>query len=131
MRGRIYAESCIYTSIRPSLRQRRRLTAESAAGTIITQYYRFVSEEGDVRRDFEVITFKADRDLLDAMKGISNRSAFIRQAILSALESTCPLCNGTGVLTPSQQSHWTEFSERHRVAQCEKCSEVHLVCDAN
>jgi metal-responsive CopG/Arc/MetJ family transcriptional regulator len=79
-------------------------------------------------QDYEVITFKADRDLLAAMEGIPNRSAFIRHAILAALESTCPLCNGTGVLTPSQQQHWSEFAVNHRVEKCESCSETHLVC---
>ena len=77
----------------------------------------------------QVITFKADRDLLEAMKGIANRSAFIRQAILAALESTCPVCSGTGVLTPSQQTHWSQFSQSHHVEKCESCREMHLVCD--
>jgi hypothetical protein len=81
--------------------------------------------------EYEVITFKADTELLGAMKGISNRSAFIRQAILSALDNTCPVCTGTGVLTPSQRSHWTEFTARHHMEQCESCSEMHLVCDAD
>ena len=82
-------------------------------------------------RDNEVITFKADTKLLDAMKVISNRSAFIRQAILAALDNTCPVCGGTGVLTPSQRSHWTEFTEHHHMEQCDSCSEMHLVCDAD
>jgi hypothetical protein len=80
--------------------------------------------------DYEVITFKADRDLLEAMQGISNRSAFIRQAILAALDSTCPVCSGTGVLTPNQQNHWSEFMQHHRLEKCDNCREIHLVCDA-
>ena len=83
-----------------------------------------------MKGDYEVITFKADRDLLDAMEGIANRSAFIRQAILTALDSTCPVCSGTGVLTPSQRNHWNEFMEHHRIEKCNNCSEMHLVCDA-
>ena len=43
----------------------------------------------------EIITFKADEPLLEAMDGITNRSEFIRAAILSALDSVCPLCKGT------------------------------------
>lgn len=81
--------------------------------------------------EYEVITFKADTRLLDAMKGISNRSAFIRQAILSALDNTCPVCSGTGVLTPSQRTHWAEFTEHHHMEECKNCSEMHLVCDAD
>ena len=83
-----------------------------------------------MKGEHEVITFKADKDLLEAMEGISNRSAFIRQAILSALENTCPVCAGTGVLTPSQRQHWGEFTEHHHLEKCGTCSELHLVCDA-
>jgi metal-responsive CopG/Arc/MetJ family transcriptional regulator len=77
----------------------------------------------------EVITFKVDESLAEAMEGIRNRSEFIRRAILAALDSTCPLCQGTGILTPSQQQHWREFSEHHHVEQCETCNETHIVCD--
>lgn len=47
----------------------------------------------------EVITFKADEALLDAMRGIPNRSEFIRKAIVSALGSVCPSCRGTGYVS--------------------------------
>ena len=80
-------------------------------------------------RKEEVITFKVDESLSEAMSGIRNRSEFIRRAILSALDSTCPLCQGTGILTPSQREHWHEFSEHHHVEQCDSCHEAHLVCD--
>jgi hypothetical protein len=76
----------------------------------------------------EVISFKADEALLKAMKGIANRSEFIRSAILSALDSTCPLCSGTGTLTPNQMRHWNELAVDHSVEECEDCREVRLVC---
>ncbi len=76
----------------------------------------------------EVITFKADESLLRAMKGIRNRSEFIRTAILSALDSICPVCMGTGVLTKCQQEHWESFTRSHSTEECEECSSVHLVC---
>lgn len=82
-----------------------------------------------VKNDYEVISFKADPALLDTMKGIGNRSAFIRQAILAALNSTCPVCSGTGVLTPTQREHWNDFSTHHHIEKCDNCSEIHLVCD--
>ncbi|MFO8064458.1 MAG: ribbon-helix-helix domain-containing protein [Spirochaetia bacterium] len=78
----------------------------------------------------EVITFKVDESLAEAMAGIRNRSEFIRRAILTALDSSCPLCQGTGILTPSQQEHWQEFAHHHHVEQCDTCQEAHLVCDA-
>ncbi len=76
----------------------------------------------------EIITFKADSGLLEAMAGIDNRSEFIRSAILSALDSTCPLCRGTGILTPEQQKHWKNFSSSHSVEECEDCHAVYLSC---
>lgn len=77
----------------------------------------------------EVITFKVDESLAEALAGIRNRSEFIRRAILAAMDSTCPLCQGTGILTPSQQEHWKEFSQHHHVETCDTCNETHLVCD--
>jgi hypothetical protein len=77
----------------------------------------------------EVITFKVDDTLKEAMEGISNRSAFIRTAILAALESTCPLCKGTGILTPHQQKHWHEFTKQHPLEKCSDCKAWHLSCN--
>lgn len=75
-----------------------------------------------------VISFKADASLLDALRAIPNRSEFIRAAILAALENHCPLCRGTGVLTPNQKRHWETFARSHEVRECDECHEIHLVC---
>ena len=80
------------------------------------------------RKKSEIVTFKADEGLLEAMRGVENRSAFIREAILSALENRCPLCRGTGVLTPSQMRHWRDFQGNHSLEECEHCQELRLVC---
>lgn len=80
------------------------------------------------RQKSEIITFKADPSLMEAMQYISNRSEFIRNAILGALENTCPLCNGTGILTSNQRKHWKEFAETHTVEKCQDCHEAYLVC---
>jgi hypothetical protein len=82
------------------------------------------------RRKREIITFEADEPLRKAMYGIPNRSEFIRAAILSALDSVCPLCKGSGILTADQRKHWVEFAEHHALAECQDCHAVHLVCDA-
>ena len=79
----------------------------------------------------EIITFKADASLTKAMRGITNRSSFIRDAILAALENVCPLCRGTGVLTTSQRKHWAAFASDHTVAQCDQCHAFHLTCENN
>ena len=82
------------------------------------------------KRKHEIITFKVDEPLWHALQGVDNRSEFIRAAILAALENTCPLCKGSGTLTPDQRKHWEEFAQRHTIEQCEDCHAVHLVCDA-
>ncbi len=76
----------------------------------------------------EIITFKVPEALRDAMKGIPNRSEFIRHAVLAALDSICPLCRGAGVLLPHQKIHWEQFAMSHRLEECEACHAVHLVC---
>ncbi len=76
----------------------------------------------------EVVTFKADEDLLEAMRGVPNRSEFIRAAVLAALDSVCPVCKGTGILTPHQKEHWSVFSASHSVEECDECHEFRLVC---
>ena len=55
--------------------------------------------------------------------------AFIRAAVLAALDSTCPLCKGSGILSPNQQKHWDQFSRKHSIRECHDCNEFHLVCD--
>jgi len=81
-----------------------------------------------MKKKHEIITFKVDEDLLDALKKVPNRSEFIRHAIVEALGLTCPLCGGSGMLTPNQKSHWDEFTEDHAIKQCEECHENMLVC---
>jgi hypothetical protein len=76
----------------------------------------------------EVITFKVDEDLAETIRNIPNRSQFIRSAILSALGTVCPLCNGAGILTPAQKRHWESFAETHSVERCEACDARFLVC---
>ncbi len=81
-----------------------------------------------MKKKQEIITFKVDRDLLEAIKEIPNRSKFIRTAIIEALGSVCPLCNGTGMLTPSQKRHWNDFSTGHSIETCDECHESIIVC---
>ena len=77
----------------------------------------------------EIITFKADRELAKAIRRMPNRSAFIRHAVLAAIDNSCPVCQGTGILTPEQKRHWEAFSRSHHVAECDECHAVHVVCD--
>jgi hypothetical protein len=79
----------------------------------------------------QIITFKAEEALVEAMEDIPNRSEFIRSAILAALDGVCPLCHGTGVLSPHQRHHWEDFSRNHSVERCAECDEGKLVCVAD
>jgi hypothetical protein len=76
----------------------------------------------------EVISFKVESSLAEVIRRLPNRSQFIRSAVLEALEHTCPLCQGTGILTPEQQEHWREFAERHSIRDCTSCGHPYLVC---
>lgn len=78
----------------------------------------------------ETITFKVDTALAEALKHVANRSEFIRSAVLHALESECPLCQGTGILSPEQRRHWTGFLATHTLEKCSECQAIHLVCEA-
>jgi hypothetical protein len=75
-----------------------------------------------------VISLKVDEALLEALRPIPNRSEFIRDAILAALDSTCPLCGGTGILSAGQKEHWDQFARNHNLTECNRCHEVHLTC---
>ncbi len=79
----------------------------------------------------EVLTFKVDKSLIDLMKGISNRSEFIRNAILAALENVCPLCKGVGVLNPHRKKHWEKLASKHQMKECKDCDELTIVCEKN
>jgi len=77
----------------------------------------------------EIITFKADHSLLEAMRGIPNRSEFIRNAILTSLDSACPICNGTGILSRYQKRHLDHFILDHPLRECSECNELFFICE--
>lgn len=77
----------------------------------------------------EIVTFKVDQPLAEALRNIPNRSEFIRSAVAAALEGVCPLCQGSGTLTMDQKRHWESFARRHTLAECDQCHAVHLVCE--
>jgi hypothetical protein len=78
----------------------------------------------------DLITFKVEHPLAELINKMPNKSDFIRKSILASLQNTCPLCQGTGVLTPQQQGHWKSFTEHHKIERCADCNAVHLQCDA-
>ncbi len=76
----------------------------------------------------EVISFKVGPALARTIRRLPNRSEFIRTAVLSALEHACPLCQGTGIMTPEQKKHWDAFSRDHTVKHCQLCDALYISC---
>lgn len=80
-------------------------------------------------RKNDTVTFKVDPNLLEILQAMPNRSEFIRCAIHDALNHGCPLCNGAGVLSPSQKKCWNKFAEKHEIRRCSKTDELLFVCN--
>ena len=55
-------------------------------------------------------------------------NAVIRAAVLSALDHACPLCQGTGLMSPEQKKHWDAFARDHAVKHCQECDALYLTC---
>jgi len=77
-----------------------------------------------------VITFKADDTMLEELEKIPNKSEFIRDAILAALDENCPFCGGTGKLNPHQKMHWTNFLKKHQLIHCGECNGIEVCCNS-
>ncbi len=81
-----------------------------------------------LRNKDEVISFKVGGALASVIRRLPNRSAFIRAAVLSALDHACPLCQGTGIMSPEQKKHWDAFARDHAVKHCQECDALYLSC---
>jgi hypothetical protein len=77
----------------------------------------------------DIISFKVDQELMQLLKRIDNRSEFIRSAVLAALDNTCPLCSGSGIVQPHLRSHWKQLADSHPQAECKNCHERVFTCD--
>jgi hypothetical protein len=77
----------------------------------------------------QVISFKVNEELYNELNKIPNKSEFIRNSILKAMDNLCPLCHGTGFLSKCQKEHWEEFSKDHTLQHCHVCSEPFIVCN--
>lgn len=76
----------------------------------------------------DTVTFKVDPNLLEILQSMPNRSEFIRSAILNALDHVCPLCSGSGVLTPTQKECWDKFAESHEIKKCAENDQIQFFC---
>lgn len=77
----------------------------------------------------DTVTFKVDPNLLEILQAMPNRSEFIRSSILNALEHVCPLCSGSGVLSPSQKKCWDKFSKSHEIIKCTESDQMQILCN--
>ena len=77
-----------------------------------------------MNRNHSVITFKADASLAKLLQGVSNRSEFIRSAVLAALDNACPFCKGTGVLNPHKKQHLEAVASSFQEQDCKECDDV-------
>lgn len=75
-----------------------------------------------------VVTFKVDEEMSLALERIPNKSEFIREAVLAALDESCPFCGGTGMLNPHQRKHWANFLKEHRLEHCKECNGIKIHC---
>ena len=76
-----------------------------------------------------VITFKVDTEVEELLNKIPNKSDFIRNSILKAMNCICPLCSGTGILNAHQKEHWDSFHKKHQIIRCDKCDELYIKCN--
>lgn len=77
----------------------------------------------------DIVSFKVDHELMELLRQVPNRSEFIRSAILVALDSACPLCNGTGILETQRRRIWERLAQTHPQAECQRCHERIFTCD--
>lgn len=81
-----------------------------------------------MKKKERVFTFKTDENMAERLELIPNKSEFIRKALEAAMENKCPLCDGTGSLTPEQRKHMDRFLVLHSLEKCDECDAVHFVC---
>jgi hypothetical protein len=75
----------------------------------------------------DIITFKVDESLAEALSDMPNRSEFIRMAVQAALDGICPVCRGKGVLSPDQSASWESFMKENKLEHCVECAALRLI----
>jgi len=75
-----------------------------------------------------IITFKADQALVEAMEGVTNRSEFIRAAILAALDGRLPAVPRHRRAEPAPAPALVRVQHTHAVETCGDCHETRIVC---
>jgi hypothetical protein len=68
-----------------------------------------------------IVTFRVDPHLAEALEGIPDKSAFIRDALRNSLHQTCPACGGEGRVDCDAARWLSELLERHQAQTCSCC----------
>lgn len=71
----------------------------------------------------DLIAFKVEPDVATILNEMPNKSAFIREAIRSALGQKCPVCAGSGVLTSARIQEFRFLLEALPSVPCRGCGE--------
>ncbi|MFO0823964.1 MAG: ribbon-helix-helix domain-containing protein [Gemmataceae bacterium] len=69
------------------------------------------------------VGIKIEEELAEFLESLPNRSEFIRQAILTSLGKTCPLCDGCGVTPSGLTAHFQEIIAAHGEVCCRNCGQ--------
>jgi hypothetical protein len=69
----------------------------------------------------QVVAFKVEPELADFLNSLSNKSDFIRKAVLAQFGMTCPLCTGSGFVPRGVHDHFKPVMAEHNKRPCEKC----------
>jgi len=68
-----------------------------------------------------VIAVRIEDELADLLNSLTNRSEFIRAAILARCILKCPLCAGRGAVAPEIANIFAPILRANRLVACGKC----------
>ncbi len=74
-----------------------------------------------------VVAIKVEQELAELLDRLPNKSAFIRQAILAKMSTTCPLCHGAGRVPAGIHRHFAPVILSYQVCVCLACGERHPI----
>jgi hypothetical protein len=74
-----------------------------------------------------MVAIKVPEDLAEFLDRLPNKSEFIRSAILSQLQMTCPLCDGSGTMPTGLAGHFKPILKRHGSRKCGRCERSEVI----
>jgi hypothetical protein len=71
----------------------------------------------------QIVAFKVEEELAEFLNKLTNKSAFIRKAIVAQLGMACPLCTGSGVVPRGIHEHYAPILAKNNIRKCDVCGE--------